>query len=86
MANPLSLAGKLTFRAGARVVVKGFEGEVKSGGKLTLGEVDSAEGLENAVIDFGNRAFSTATKPCLRLIGRRLCVCFGKPGLILVVR
>lgn len=84
--NPLALSGTLTFEAGARVVVRGFDREVRLGDRLVIGTVDAAEGLANAVIDFGDRTFAPDVQPHLRLIGHRLCVSFGKIGTWILIR
>ncbi len=84
--NPLELSGMLTFEAGARVVIRGFDREVRLGDRLVLGTVDAVEGLANAVLDFGDRTFAADVRPHLRLIGRRLCVSFGKIGTWILIR
>lgn len=86
VANPLALLGTLTLEAGARVIVRGFDREVRLGDRLVLGTVNAAEGLANAVLDFGDRTFAPDVQPHLRLIGCRLCVCFGKIGTWILIR
>lgn len=84
--NPLALSGTLTFEAGARVIVRGFDRDVRLCDRLVLGTVNAAEGLANAVLDFDGRTFAPDVQPHLRLIGRRLCVCFGKIGTWILIR
>lgn len=86
VANPLALSGTLTLEAGARVIVRGFDRDVRLCDRLVLGTVNAAEGLANAVLDFDGRTFAPDVQPHLRLIGRRLCVCFGKIGTWILIR
>ena len=84
--NPLALSGTLTLEAGARVVVRGFDRDVRLGDRLVLGTVDAAEGLDAACLDFGDRTFAPDVQPHLRIVGRRLCVYFGKIGTWIMIR
>lgn len=84
--DPIALSGRLSFAAGAQVLVRGFDQAVRLGDKLVLGTVGSADGLADIVLDFDGRTFAPDVQPHLRLIGRRLCVCFGKIGTWILIR
>lgn len=84
--DPIALSGRLSFAAGAQVLVRGFDQAVRLGDKLVLGTVGSADGLADIVLDFGDRTFAPDVQPHLRLIGCRLCVCFGKIGTWILIR
>lgn len=84
--DPIALSGRLSFAAGAQVLVRGFDQAVRLGDRLVLGTVGSADGLADIVLDFDDRTFAPDVQPHLRLIGCRLCVCFGKIGTWILIR
>ena len=83
--SPVAVTGQLKFEKGAKIVVKGFDDEVKAGDRLLIGAAGTCVGCENVTFDFG-REFVPSQRPYLSFRQGKLYVSFGKSGFTMRVR
>jgi hypothetical protein len=83
--SPVAVTGQLKFESGAKIVVRGFDDEVKAGDRLLIGAAGTCVGCENVTFDFG-REFVPSQRPYLSFRQGKLYVSFGKSGFTMLVR
>ena len=82
---PVAVSGRLEFRNGAKISVKGFDGEISAGDRLLVAVADECSGYEDIVFDFG-RDFAPPYQPNAAFIGGKLYAVFGRRGLTVILR
>lgn len=82
---PVAVSGRLEFKNGAKISVKGFDDEISAGDRLLIGIAGECSGYEDIVFDFG-RDFAPPYQPTAAFIGGKLYAVFGRRGLTVILR
>jgi hypothetical protein len=82
---PVAVSGRLEFKKGAKISVKGFDDEISAGDRLLIGIAGECSGYEDIVFDFG-RDFAPPYQPTAAFIGGKLYAVFGRRGLTVILR
>lgn len=82
---PVAVSGRLEFKKGARISVKGFDSAISAGDRLLIGVAGECHGYEDIVFDF-DREFEDSHQPTAAFIGGKLYAVFGCRGFAVILR